>query len=105
MACGFVRLFPEMHDGRKDTEQDVGMIAREGKIPADTEAIPAAIDRANGTIERGLKKRVSIDRCQSRIACKAEGCPRGSRKQSPFVRCTGSGMPSTESQHWPETKA
>ena len=51
------------------------MFAAEGKVPADTGAIPAPIDRADGTIQRELKKRVSIDRRQSQIACKGSRVP------------------------------
>ena len=40
---------------------------------------------------------------KARLLARRKGRPSGSRKQSPVVRCTASGTPSTESQHWPET--
>ncbi len=40
-----------------------------------------------------------------RSLARRKGRPPGSRKQSPDLRRTASGTPSTASQHWPETTA
>jgi hypothetical protein len=64
-----------MHDRRQHPQQDAGMLARKGEMPADTKIIPAAIVRDDAAIRPGRKKREGIDRRQSQIACQAERPP------------------------------
>jgi hypothetical protein len=59
----------------------------QGAVVFDTKAISAPIDRTDGTVQRELKKRISIDRRKSQFACEAEGAP--ARQQSlPLTRAT-----------------
>ena len=45
-----VQFFLDMHDRRQHPQQDAGMLARKGEMPADTKIIPAAIVRDDAAI-------------------------------------------------------
>ena len=66
-----LRFFADMHDRRQFRQKNIGMLTGKGEVPADKQAIPAAIARGDTTIQRERKNRPGIRRGQCQVTCKA----------------------------------
>jgi hypothetical protein len=62
-----------MHDRRQCFQQDVGVIAGQGEISADEEAISSTVERYDAAVLRSYEEGVDINGRRFQITCETEG--------------------------------
>jgi hypothetical protein len=72
---GTVRVTPDIHKRRQQTQQDARVFGGKGKKSCETQARSAALPRDNAPIQWPSNDRSNVDRGDREIACEAERRP------------------------------
>jgi hypothetical protein len=86
-----VGLAADVDDGREDAEEDAGVLAGEGEMAADAEALSAAVVGADAAVEGEGEEGEGVDGGEGEVAGEAEGAAGGEKEAVSGFEANGVG--------------